>query len=190
MTSLNWNALRKTAEDSTKPLPKDWYDVKATKAEATVASTGSPMIKLVLEVITGPHATRTLFTNLVVSQDSGFALNIFFRNVAAFGVDPHVVAPNGDLGSVAQALVGRTARAEVSTRTWQGQERNEVSNMAPATGNVANIATPTGPSVAVPTPGSSMTPGPVTPTTTLATTPAVTPANPATPSTDAPQLPF
>ena len=174
MTTIDWKSLRQTAEDSARPLPPDWYDVVCDKAEATVASTGSDMLKVTLRVTGGPHDGRPLWTNFVLTPDNGFALNIFFRNVQAFGVDPAIVAPAGSLAEVALALIGRTARAQVGVRTWQGQERNEIVNVVPSgtaqvpvpgAGSGPALSGPVGPAVSVPSPSSPspMIPAPTVP---------------------------
>lgn len=159
MTTINWQDLKKTADESTRPVPDGWYDVIIEKAEATVASTGSDMIKVVLRVLDGPHSGRRLWTNFVLSPESGFALNMFFRNLEAFGVDPAVVAPGGSMDEIAYVLQDRQARAEVGTRVWKGQPRNEVNRFTAST----NVQVGTG---AVPTPAGgsrSSVPGPTVP---------------------------
>lgn len=138
MTSRSWGDLKKTADDASRPIPKDWYDVIISKAVANTASTGSPMIKVQMKVVGGPYNNRVLFTNFVLSTENAVALSIFFRNVDAFGLDDAFFTSLGGADSdpaigmqtVAAALIGRTARAEVGIRTWQGQERNEVQQCA------------------------------------------------------------
>lgn len=134
MTSRSFADLKKTADDATRPLPDGAYEVVVSKAEATMASTGSPMIKAQLRVIDGQFKNRVLFTNFVLSVDSDFALSIFFNNMAALGLDDaffntltddHALA----METIAQLILGRQATANVSSRTWNGQLRNEVGNL-------------------------------------------------------------
>src|SRR5688500_10525307 len=106
------------------------------------------MIKVQFKVEAGPHAGRTLFTNFVLSPDSAFALTIFFRNMAALGFDDNYFAQLSESGldvkasmvTIAGALEGRKARVEVGTRVWQGQERNEVTNMTAPLGGASSAS--------------------------------------------------
>lgn len=180
MTKTTWGALRQTAEDATKPLPADWYDVAIEKSEATTASTGSPMIKVTLVVTSGAQANnRKVWTQFVLKADSPFALTMFFKNLAAFGLGETFFDSLPDnieegLPLIANTLVGRTARAKIEPRAYQGVERDNVTELAPGTGGgqVSGIATPGGapiPSIAAtpPTPQISAPPtpgaGPATP---------------------------
>lgn len=202
MSGINWQDLKKAADDATKALPSDWYDVVVKKADQKTASTGSEMISVQFEVATGPHAGRALFTNFVLTPDSSFALSIFFRNLAALGIDDAFFRQLSDSGmdakasltAIAGVLSDRRARVEVGTRVWQGQDRNEVKNMSAATTGPGGVPGSPGP---VGLPGGTVGGPPVPPP--LAGTPpvpppATTPAPPvpATASTtvEGPPLPF
>jgi hypothetical protein len=179
-THVSWGALRKMADDATKPLPIDWYEVAVVKAEAKVYGTGSHGIAAVLEVQSGPHKTRRLFTNFVLVPENGFALGIFFRNMGAFGLDEKFFADlqqyplEQGLELIAQALVGRGVKVKVGIRQWQGQDRNECTEFAALAGSgpvapgmitgPASMAggPSTGP-VTSPTPSGPLTPGGFTP---------------------------
>lgn len=187
MAETTWGALRKTAEDASKPLPKDTYDVTVSKAESTVASTGSPMIKATLDVKSGPQAgNRKLFTQFVMKADAPFAVQMFFTNLAAFGLGEQFFAQLPDdleagMPIIADALVGRSARANVEPRPYQGVERDNVTGFAPPLGGAqaASVASsiagppvpgqssaaPAGPPVpqSPPTPGVPQGSGPAAP---------------------------
>lgn len=155
MTSKSWGDLKKQADDASRPVPKDQYDVVVTKAELTTASTGSLMIKSQMKIVGGPYNNRTLFTNFVLSTENSIALSIFFKNMAAFGLDDaffgSLAGPDSDpevgMQTVAVTLVGRTARADVSIRTWQGQDRNEVGQFVKSTNQLVGLST--GPTMTV-----------------------------------------
>lgn len=141
MTEIDWKSLRTTAKKATELLPDDWYDVAVVKTEAKPASTGAPMIKATLEVISGPYEGRRLFTQFVLSVGSGFALNRFFDNMNAFGITEEVfdTLPQGEAGmpTLANMLVDRTARAQVGKKEWPEHQdpksyRNEIQSLAPA----------------------------------------------------------
>lgn len=164
MVSTKWGALKQQAEDATKPLPDDWYDVEVTKAEATKASTGSDMIRATFKVVNGTREGRLLWTNFVLSTESPFAMGLFFKNLGAFGLDGAFfhgletadAGIENDMRTIAATLIGRRAKVQVGTKNWKGQDRNEVQDYAapeggplggtnaPAMpGGLGNIATPT-----------------------------------------------
>lgn len=129
MTSIDWAKLAQTAERETQLIEDGVYAVECTKAEATTASTGSKMIKLVLRITEGPRTGRNLYTNFVLSEDSGFALKRLFGNLEAFGIGMAWLDQGPSFEMVAGALVGRLAQVQVGHRLWQGQERNEVTGV-------------------------------------------------------------
>lgn len=190
VTSVSWGSLKKTAEDATKPLPVDWYDVTVVKAEAKVASTGSNMVSATLEVDSGPSKTRRLFTNFVLTPDNGFALGIFFRNMAAFGLDDRFFAELSQypieqgMDIIAQQLQGRQVRVKVGIRQWQGQDRNECQEFAPL-----SDAGPTAPGMV--TGPARVSAGPVAPGGPTAPTSPAAPSSPTAPlsPTSAPTTP-
>jgi hypothetical protein len=209
VSGIDWASLKKTADDATKPLPKDWYEVVVDSAERKTASTGSEMISVKLKVDAGPHAGRMLFTNFVLSPDSGFALSLFFRNMAALGITDEYFGQlsasgmdvQASLTSIAQVIVGRRARVEVGVRQWQGQDRNEVTNMQAASTGAGGVPGGSGP---ITGPQASFAGGPPVPPATPPVPPSAPPTPPAAtsgPTTDnpwggasapagGPQLPF
>lgn len=172
MSTIDWNALKKTADDATKPAPPDDYTCEITKCEATsAASSGNPMLKATMKIVDGPYAGKTVFNNFNLTLDHAFAMSIFFRHMAAFGLTDEFFAQGPEMDQVAAALVGRRARVTLSIRQWQGQDRNQVDNVQPIPGVPAG-----GPGSSVPviaTGPSGMTP----------TTPGPVPASPASPAT-------
>lgn len=193
MTTVRWDALKKTADDATRPVDDGVYLVTVDKAEHATATTGSEMIKATLAVVSGPRQGRRLFTNIVFAPDNDFALSRFFTSLAAFGIDDEFFAgiqqQNLDVPAslqlMAQAIIGRQANATVGTRVWQGQPRNEVKALEPvAGGGSVNVplggnATGLPPGVVIPSAAGagSVPPVPVStapPVTTPVTTPPAT----------------
>lgn len=130
MTTIDWAKLAQTAEDATKLIDDGVYTVECTKAESVrAASSGAPMIKLTLRISEGPNTGRNLWTNFVLSEDSGFALKRLFGNLEAFGLTMNWLNQGPSFEMVAAALVGRFARVQVGNRVWQGQPRNEVTGV-------------------------------------------------------------
>jgi len=142
MTGTTWGALKKQADDATRPLPDDWYRLVCAKATCKTASTGSLMIYCQFKVDDGPQFGKSAFTNLVFSPDNSFALNLFFRKLAAFGFDDQFFREleaaeldvEDGLQIIAAQLPDRAVKAEIGTRQFQGQDRNEIVSFAAVPG--------------------------------------------------------
>lgn len=197
MSGIDWKSLKKTADDATRALPADWYDVVVDKAVQKPASTGSEMIVVTFKVDAGPHAGRAVFTNLVLSPESGFALSIFFRNLAALGVDDNFFGQltqsgmdvRASLVTIAEAIVGRRARVQLGVRQWQGQDRNEVLNMTASTTGAGGVPGTQAPIGGLPAGGSPLGGPPVPPSSFGAPPTPPTPVSAATPASVTPPVP-
>jgi hypothetical protein len=190
MASINWQDLQKAAGDAAfTPVPVGVYDVYVDTAEATQSSTGKDMIKVTFKVQNGPHEGRGIFNQFVISPDSANALAFFFRHMAALGLDEAFFAVNPPLETVAATLVGRTCRVKVGIREYQGQDRNEVQQVLPAT---AGTATTTPPAPAqLPTPAANQPAAPAVSTSQPSpAAPTAPPASPAPVAPASPELPF
>ena len=187
---LDWSALQKEAATGGL-LPDGDYNLVVTEATSVTASTGKPMIKMKLRVMSGPQQDKPVYTQQVLSPDNPMALRIFFQTMAAFGLDANFFAslPSGTGGMeiVASNLRNRAATATLTARTWQGQDRNEVSAWRPLqTDGPVPPGVVTGPAAPVATAGTPATPpaGPPVPTgqppapTTPATAPSSVPPPP------------
>lgn len=132
--------------------PEGDYDFEVVEADATIASTGSNMIKTKLRCLVGTYAGKTVTNNFVLVPDNSAALMMFFRHMAAFGLneDWFRAAGTGDLSPVAAALRGRRARITLGHRTWQDMKQNNVTAVKPITDGLAG-----GPQLgaALPSPG-------------------------------------
>lgn len=132
MTSINWNDLRKSADDAGfSVLPNGEYDSVVETAEAKKSSSGKDMISCRFTVEAGPHAGRKVFNQFVISPENATALGFFFRHMASFGLDSSYFEKSPALEQVASDLSGRRCRVTVSTREWNGQERNQVEKILP-----------------------------------------------------------
>lgn len=140
MSGVSWASLRQTAEDATKPLGDGWYECVVETSEATVASTGSDMVKAVLQVTDGPHSGRKLWTQFVFSPDNPNALIFFFRNMAAFGLgeaffdglSARGLDASASMQVIAQTIKDRRISVRTEIRKWQGQDRNNVAELKPS----------------------------------------------------------
>lgn len=164
MPSKSWTELLTEAGDAGNydPLPDGDYDFIVGESKAQQASTGKQMYVITARVETGPYANKPVFHNFVLSPDNPNALGFFFRNMGVFGLSREFFASNPSDFQVAEALKGRRFRAQIGTRKWQGQDRNEIKAFFPPAGQ--GVGAPTAPPQA---PGFSAAP------------PAVAPAPPA-----------
>jgi hypothetical protein len=205
VTEIDWASLKQTADDATRPAPAGDYDVIVKKAEAVIASTGAPMIKMQMGIEGGPSHGKIIFNNLVLTVDNAFALSMWFRNLAAFGVTDAVFAQNPSVDQIAAMLVGRAAVAKLSIRQFQGQDRNQVDQFSPPAGGpqvapmVSNVPAPNGAPVTSGPPVPRVQAGPPTPYAAPPTptqrpltvpTPEVHTQVPGLPAAPPPDLPF
>jgi len=182
MSSLNWGDLIKDAAESggpMEPLPEGDYELKVLEAEDKVAQSGRTMFTIKCQVQGGAHANRLIWDNLVIVPDKPNALGMFFRNMEALGLTKeNFWSREPDNAQINQALVGRTFRAKVGQRTYNGTKRNEVLSYYPSAGAPA-------PSTPAPenTAGAAVPPPP-------APAPAPAPAPGAASAESAPDAPF
>lgn len=126
MSTLNWQQLLQDSGGAYEPLPIGDYDVQVDKAEATTSSTGKPMFKVTFKVITGPHNTRLVRTQFVVSADNPNAMAMFFTHMNAMGLDKNFFNANPTNEQVAYALLGRAACISIQHRVWEGRQQMDV----------------------------------------------------------------
>lgn len=118
------------ASNDFEALPKGPYEVVVQEAEKQVASTGKDMIKVRVQVASGPYANRVLFNYIVFSQGNPKAMRMTLERLAAFGLTREFIATTKpSVSQIAELLVGRKATANVAI---QGKEagdfagRNEI----------------------------------------------------------------
>lgn len=138
LTTIDFSrAIQEARSASFEALPAGDYDVEVTEANATRSSNGKPMIKVRLKVLSGPYQNRSIINNFVFSIENAMALSIFFRHMKCFGLDEAFFGSLGQAGSlepVAGALTNRRARVTLGIRQWNGEDRNEVTQIKPYTG--------------------------------------------------------
>lgn len=125
-TGVNWKDLMQASGGSFEPLPVSDYEVEVIKAEAASTSTGKLMYKMTMNVVSGPHTNRKVWTNQTLSPENPNALAMFFNAMGALGLDADFFNTNPSPDAVAQALVGRYAVVSLKQREWNGSMRNEV----------------------------------------------------------------
>jgi hypothetical protein len=218
MSTFNWSDLQQAADDAgfTVLSPRKGADAEVVDATFKKTANGKDQYAVRFKLLGGPDDGKSVFNNFVISPDNANALGFFFRHMAALGLTREYFASNPPKEAVAKALVGRRCRLDISIRTWNDQDRNQVDNVLPPIGGATTVSPAVGgpyPSVPdatppiptpqafpIPTPQPYPTPThaavPVTPVTPLAEAPTPT-AEPATPSSQAyddamtpPDLPF
>ena len=165
MSTLNWGDLVKEAgEVSTgyDPLPDGDYDLTVIEATAKVSQSGKTMFSVKAQVMNGPHATRVIWDNLVVTPDNQAALGMFFRKMYALGLGRDFFATNPSNAQIEQAIRGRSFRAAVTSRTWQGQKKNEIKQYYASAASASAAMTSAAPAPApAPSPAPAPAPAPV-----------------------------
>lgn len=154
MSTLNWGDLVKEAGDvgSYDPLPDGDYELQIIEATAKVTQSGKTMFAVKAQVQVGAHAKRLVWDNLVVSTDNPTALGIFFRKMNALGLNKDFFATSPSNAQIEQALRGRNFRAQVGSRTWQGQKKNEIKTYYSVTGAAPVGAAPVAAAAPAPAP--------------------------------------
>jgi hypothetical protein len=172
MSTINWADLVKQAGDAGgstnyEPLPDGDYELKVIQAEATMTKTGKVMFKVTNEVQGGPYAKRRVWDQLVVTDDNPKAMNMFFMKASAMGLGRTFWDANPSNAQVEQALNGRTFRATLGKRTYNGTESNEIKRYfaTQAAAGTTPAATTPGASVPPPPPAPPAAPAPSSPLT-------------------------
>lgn len=183
------------AGDSFEPLPSGDYDFEISQADVKQSQNGKTMYAIRCKVESGPHANRLVFHNFVVSPENPNALAMFFRQLNVLGLNREFFAQNPGDHHVAEALVGKRFRGQVTIKTWQGQDRNEIKQfytaVSGALGNgqaaPSNSIPSAGPPVQTPTgPPAAPAPAPA-PQYAAPASPAPAPAPQAAPAAPAPE---
>lgn len=196
--NIDWNKVLddQTKDPSIGAAPDGQYNVRITKAEATQSSAGNPMIKVTAEIIDGPYAGKLLWTQITFKTDSPGTMRMAIVNLSALGVDREWLAStNPSIQTLAQTINGAEAVADVDSREWQGQMRNNVKVFKPA-GAAGGVPAPPVVGSAAPNPSPNVPPAPVVPPAPTVDTPPApeTPPAPATvpdaPATEGETEPF
>lgn len=135
MATSSFSDLLKAAEDAGySNCPPGTYDARVVAAETKTTGAGKDMIVVKFEIIGGPNGGRKVPNNFVISPENANALGFFFRHMRALGLDSAYFASNPSVQQVAGDLVNKVCRIEVGTRTWNGEEREDIKKIMPALG--------------------------------------------------------
>ena len=169
MSTVNFSELLKQAgtaatSNNYEPLPDGDYDLKVIEASATTTSTGKLMFKVTNEVQGGAYDKRRVWDQLVVSPDNPKAMNMFFMKAGAMGLNTEYWNANPSPAQVEQALMGRAYRATLGTRTYNGNQSNEIKKYYSATtASASPAATEAAPAAAAPAPAPAPAPAAAAP---------------------------
>ena len=185
MSTLNWGDLVKEAGEVSAgydALPDGDYDLVITEATAKVSQSGKTMFAVKAQVQHGAHAKRLIWDNLVITPDNAAALGMFFRKMSAIGLGREFFATNPSNAQIESAMQGRAFRAQVGSRTWQGQKKNEIKMYYPAAGGPVPGAAPVAAAAPAPAPAAAPAPAPApAPVAAAAPAPETVAAPPAAP---------
>lgn len=142
---ISWQNLMDEATaggGSFEPLPIGDYNVVIDEASHTTTQSGKLMFKTKMKVEGGPHDGRFVWNQFVISPESPNALSIFFTQMKALGLDSAFFAGQPNEDTIASTLRGRRCTVSLQQREWQGQVRNEVKKIVPASAGAAAAAAP------------------------------------------------
>lgn len=119
---------KKEGKGDFEALPKGPYEIVVQSAEKQVSSSGNDMIKVQLQVVSGPYANRILFSYIVFSKGSPKAMRITLEKLASFGLTREYIATTKpSIPEIAGLLEGRRAVATVAIQeTGEYKGSNEV----------------------------------------------------------------
>jgi hypothetical protein len=133
--TFNFGQLYDEAGAADQALPASTYELELTKAEYKTFASGNRGYACTYKVLTGPHAGRGVWNNIMLMPENPGSMRMFFVNMKAHGLgeDFFKASPPPTPEAVAQALVGTRVRAELGVQSsgpYAG--RNEVRKLLPA----------------------------------------------------------
>lgn len=136
MALSNWQELLESAEESTEysPLPEGEYPLVITETEVVQSSTGKTGFKTVSEVLGEDHAGRKVFNSFYISPESPKALGIFFRHMAALGLDSEYFASNPSEEDIADELLGAQFLGVIAHTQNDGKTYANIQDVKPLDG--------------------------------------------------------
>jgi hypothetical protein len=131
MQTVNWSELIEQASGEYAPLPVGTYNTIVAESVYQQSSTNKDMWVVTLRVTDGPYTSRTIRNNIVLTTSSPNAIEMFFRNMEAFGLTKSFFqqqpSPNNQL--IAQKLLNAQVQVDIVHRVWDGKIRENVKSM-------------------------------------------------------------
>lgn len=143
-SSFDWGTLMSQVGTSLDPVPVGDYLAVVTKCEVGQSGNGKLMYKMTWSIEGGAHNDRKVWGNMTLSPENPNALGIFFNQMRALGFDATFFQANPAPAYIAQMMLGRKAVLNLGTRAYQGQMRNDIKAIKPASamGAPAGFAAP------------------------------------------------
>jgi len=141
MAQLNFNAATVAPTSSPDPIPAGWYNVKITKSQMKPTKAGNASyLELVISVVDGDFANRTLFDRLNLNNPNSQAVEIAYGTLSAICHATGVI----QLQDTTQ-LHGIVMRAKVKINPPSGKYggSNEIDGYEAAQGAAAAAVAPT-----------------------------------------------
>lgn len=154
MSSTSYRDLLGNAEGF-KTIPESTYEAVVDRCEARTSAKGKTMFATMFKIDGGPNDGHPIWTNLTISPESPTALGIFFRQMAALGLDGAFFEAEPTDEQVAHAITGKRATITVKITEYpagSGSMKNEVSGIKPSSTSAANPLA-VAPAPAAPSPG-------------------------------------
>jgi hypothetical protein len=141
MAQETWGSALQNAAAGPQPVAEGTYDVRVKSAKYQRASSGKDMIVVVLEIMSGMLAGKTIWNNFVMQPDRETSMGYFFRDMEGFGLAKEWFAQalgnhpidEQTCGYVATQLVGRMATVDVKFQA-NDRSRNDCKNFRPIQG--------------------------------------------------------
>ena len=108
-----------TEETGFNLIPNDWYEAEVTSIREKISKAGNEMVEVEFVIASGKYERRKLWTNLV---PMGRGLYNCRRFIEACGTEWE---KNKNL-QIDDSYQGRMIKVEVTTKTWEEKERNEI----------------------------------------------------------------
>jgi hypothetical protein len=182
MTTVNLQEmLDQYKNEEVAVLPDGEYTLEVTKCSVKDIKDGEGLMPI-YKVVGGPHAGQTAMLGTISLTPK--SANIFFRTMKGFGLDKDFFATVQGLKEVAPVLVGRVIKAEVNSRPWKGEDRNQfagIGTLELVAVGASDPSLPTAPAATAEQPAAPQPPAPPAPAEPPAPPVAAAPPAPATP---------
>lgn len=113
------------------PIPAGEYHLKVVDAETRQTQTGKTKYTIKAQVQAGPHSTRLIWDDLIVSPESSAAMGFFFRKMKAIGLDEAFWATSPTDDQITAALRDREFLGKVKIDSYGGKDRNQIDGYKP-----------------------------------------------------------
>lgn len=127
MSSVDWNAVRKVAEEGG-AAPEGIYNLIVEEATAHSSGKGFPGLKLKLKIEDGPYKDTVIFHYVLLMLEYPKSVPGFLADLGTLGVPDTMLVGGKEFDEIA-AYVNqqpRRVRAEIVQDEYQGSKNNKV----------------------------------------------------------------